>query len=251
MTALVSIGLPGATDPDLLAALAPRIEGLGFHGLWLNDTPDGDALRGLRVVAERTSGLALGTGVIPLDRRPADTLELAGLPADRLVLGISGGAGRGAVARLLDGVETLRAATTARIVVGALGPVLRRAAAEHTDGVLLSWLTPSAAADAMADLHRDAAGREVSGILYVRTIVDEAARPALVAEAARYEASPAYGANFERLGIHAVDATIASAERLAEYTAVVDEVVLRAITPDGTADQLEAFVERAARLLGE
>jgi len=251
MNALVSIGLPGATDHTILEALAPRIERLGFHALWLNDTPGGDALAGLRVVARHTSTLALCTGVIPLDRRPADTLDLDGIPADRLVLGVSGGAGRGAVARLLDGVGHLREATTARIVVGALGPVLRRAAAEHTDGVLLSWLTPAAAEAAMSDLRRDAAGRDVAGILYARTIVDEAARNALTAEAERYASVPAYAANFARLGIGPLDTTIRDAARLAAYRAVLDEVVLRAITPDGTPAQLEAFVERAARLLGE
>ena len=67
----VSIGLPGATPHELVSALAPRIEQLGLRGLWLNDTPGGDSLAGLRAAAAATSVLRLGTGVIPLDRRSA------------------------------------------------------------------------------------------------------------------------------------------------------------------------------------
>ncbi len=123
---------------------------------------------------------------------------------------------------------------------------MRRLAAEQADGVLLNWLTPSTAAEAMADLHRDSHGRDVTGSLYVRTIADPSALPTLEAEAARYVSNPAYAANFERLDIQPIDATIQRPEDLAAYLPVVDEVVLRVITSDGTLEQLEAFVETAA-----
>ncbi len=193
-----------------------------------------------------TSSLGLGTGIIPLDRRPAGSLDLAGLPTDRLTLGIGSGAPEGALARVLDALEELSASTSARIVLGALGPRMRRIAAEQADGVLLSWLTPSDAADAMADLRRDARGRDVTGILYVRTIASDDALPGLEAEAHRYESVPSYAANFERLGIRAIDATIRVPDDLVSYTRVVDEVVLRAITPGATLAELEAFVDSAA-----
>jgi len=48
----------------------------------------------LRVAAEATTALGLATGVIPLDRRPVATLDLAGLPAERTVLGIGSGGAR-------------------------------------------------------------------------------------------------------------------------------------------------------------
>jgi hypothetical protein len=71
-----------------------------------------------------------------------------------------------------------------------------------------------------------------------------------VTEAERYESVPSYAANFERLEIRALDATIDGtidgAERLAEYD-VVDEVVLRAITPTGSLAELERFAEATAR----
>lgn len=246
MSALVSVGLPGITSHDIVRALAPRIERLGFHALWLNDNPGGDSLEGLRVAATGTSTLALGTGVIPLDRRPASSLDLSGLPNDRLTIGVGSGGQDGAVARVLDAVDELSTATDARIVVGALGPRMRRLAAEQTDGVLLNWLTPSTAADAMADLHRDAHDRDVVGSLYVRTITEPDALPTLEAEAGRYESYPSYAANFERLGIRAIDTTITSPDDLAAYLPVVDEVVLRAITPTGALQELEAFVDTAA-----
>lgn len=246
MTARVSIGLPGVTPSETIAALAPRIERLGFHALWINDNPGGDSLIGVRAAAEVTTTLALGTGVIPLDRRPVASLDLTGLPTERLTLGIGSGRPEGGVARVLDGLDELAGLTDARVVVGALGPRMRRIAAEQADGVLLNWLTASAAAEAMADLRRDARGRDVTGSLYVRTIVEGSALPALHAEADRYRTNASYAANFERLGIDPMDATIRRADDLAAFTAVVDEVVLRAITPNATPEELSAFVDAAA-----
>jgi len=91
----------------------------------------------------------------------------------------------------------------------------------------------------------------VRAILYVRTIVDEAARPTLDRESARYESVPAYAANFERLGFGAREATIADSARLGEYAgADLDEIVLRAMTPSNSLAELEAFVESTAAWWG-
>jgi alkanesulfonate monooxygenase SsuD/methylene tetrahydromethanopterin reductase-like flavin-dependent oxidoreductase (luciferase family) len=247
MRADVSIGLPGRTPAEDLRALAPRIERLGFSALWLNELPGDDALAGLRVVAAATETLRLATGVIPLDRRPADTFDLAGLPSSRTTIGIgSGGARRSrALTLVADGVATLRRATDAAIVVGALGPRMRRLAAEQADGVLFNWLNPDAAGEAAAELRAAAGDRAVRAVLYLRTITEPAAKPVLHREAARYESIPSYAANFERLGFRAIDATLTAGDRLAEFD-VVDEVVLRAITPNGSLAELERFVEDAA-----
>ncbi|GAA2034666.1 hypothetical protein GCM10009819_18760 [Agromyces tropicus] len=247
MRAAVSIGLPGTTGAQTLRALAPRLEALGFDGLWLNDVPGGDSLAGLREVAEVTTTLRLATGVIPLDRRPVEGLDLDGIPARRTTFGIGSGGASHAVAAVRDGIAALRARTDASIAVGALGPRMRRLAAEEADEVVLNWLTPTAAADAMADLRRDAGTRadDVRGVLYVRTIADGAARAALQKEADRYESYVSYAANFRRLGVHAIDATMDRAGTLAAYD-VVDEVVLRAITAGGTLDELERFAEATA-----
>ncbi|SIN86759.1 LLM class flavin-dependent oxidoreductase [Agromyces cerinus] len=242
----VSIGLIGTTDASIVAALAPRIERLGFHALWLNDVPGGDSLAGLRVASAVTDRLRLATGVIPLDRRPAPTLDLDGIPAERLMLGIGSGRAEHPLALVADGITVLRGATDAEIFVGALGPRMRRLAAERADGALLNWLTPRTATATTAELHETADGRQVRSVLYVRTIAEAAARAALDAEIARYEEVPTYAANFARLGIRPADATIDGARRLADYDAAADEIVLRAITPGGSLAELERFVETTA-----
>jgi alkanesulfonate monooxygenase SsuD/methylene tetrahydromethanopterin reductase-like flavin-dependent oxidoreductase (luciferase family) len=258
---VVSIGLAGALDHAHLRILAPRIEAAGFHGLWLNDTPHGDSIAGLVVAAEVTGSLALATGVIPMDRRPATeiaaAIRAARIPARRLTIGVGAGASA-SLGRVGEAIAVLRHATNAPILVGALGPRMRRLGAQVADGVLLSWLAPAFARDAMADLARDAAeaGRDdVRGVLYARTIVEEAASQALADEAARYESYPAYSANFERLGEEAIEAVVSGTTpeslraEVGEYTGTVDELVLRAITPDDSLDSYLRFIDKAAAAL--
>jgi alkanesulfonate monooxygenase SsuD/methylene tetrahydromethanopterin reductase-like flavin-dependent oxidoreductase (luciferase family) len=257
----VSIGVPGALGPEAVRVLAPRVEAAGFAGLWLNDSPEGDSLAGLAAAAEVTVHLRLATGVIPIDRKPAlellADLHRVGVPEARLTLGIgSGQLRRGAVDAVAKELLTLRDGTAAAVVVGALGPRMRRLAAEHSDGALLSWLPPDVAAahaQELRDAGLSAQGELPRVALYARTIVDEAARPMLEREAAQYTSYPAYAANFERLGVTAIDSTLPPAggtlaAGVAAYGAV-DELVLRAITPTGSLDELLAFVDRAAQLL--
>ena len=255
----LSIGLAGALDHAIIAELAPAIESLGFRALWLNDTPDGDALAGLAIAAGVTTTLRLGTGVIPLDRRDASEIvgALAGLPQGRLSLGIGSGAARHPLGLVSRGVRELTERSEASIFVGALGPKMRRMAAETADGVLFNWLTPAASADAMDDLRRDAGGRDdsardVRGVLYVRTAMTEDARGALHAEAERYGSYPSYASNLERIGATAIETTIdgsvsgALAARVAEYERSVDEVVLRAVTAEQSVEAYLDFIRKAA-----
>jgi alkanesulfonate monooxygenase SsuD/methylene tetrahydromethanopterin reductase-like flavin-dependent oxidoreductase (luciferase family) len=251
----VSIGVPGALGPGALAALAPQVERAGFAGLWVNDTPDGDALAGLASAASATRHLRLGAGVLPLDRRPADeilgAIAATGVPEDRLTLGIGSGSTRaGALARVREAVAELAAGTSAAVVVGALGPRMRELAAETADGVLLNWVTARDAAEQAAAIRtgRVPAARVIA---YVRTIVDPAARTALEAEAERYGAIPAYSANFDRLGVRPIDATLQPESGdlgpgIAAYLDAVDELVLRAVTATGSVEELARFVELAS-----
>lgn len=242
--AALAIGLPGALPAEAIRALAPRIEELGFRTLWLNDTPDGDALAGLAVAAAATTSLQLGTGVIPVDRRPASDIaaHLGGLPVERLTIGIGAGGPKRALDRVAAAVNELRGATAASIVVGALGPKMRALAVDSADGVLLNWLTPTAAAEARAD----AGGSRT--ILYVRAIADANALPQLQAEASRYDSSPSYAANLARIGARAIDCTIAGdlGSGIAAYRGTVDELVLRVITRSGSVEEIERFLEAAA-----
>jgi alkanesulfonate monooxygenase SsuD/methylene tetrahydromethanopterin reductase-like flavin-dependent oxidoreductase (luciferase family) len=244
----VSLGLRGDTDHAVIREIAPQLEAAGFHGLWLNDNHRGESLDGLAVAAAVTTRLQLGTGVIALDGLAADGIlaKLGDLPVDRLVLGVGSGGTSGALARVEGAVAALRAGTSAPVVVGALGPRMRRLAAEQADGVLLNWLTPTTAASATADLRRDAGDRTVRSILYARTIASPMDAAALDAECARYSAIPTYAANFDRLGIEAIDTTIRTTADLAAFLPAVDEIVLRAITTNGSVAELERLVKAYA-----
>ncbi len=246
----VSIGLPGATPHDILRELAPQIEALGFSTLWLNDSPAGDSLAGLAVVAAVTTRLSLASGVIPLDRRPAAEIaaRLGDLPSHRLAIGIGSGGPHDALRRVAEGVDVLSGRVT--VLVGALGPKMRKLGAQTADGILLNWLTPSTAAAAMADLRRDAAGRTVRGVLYARTVVQADALPALRQEAVGYQGIGSYAANFARLGITALESTIDGttglANSVATYTDQVDELVLRAVTAVTTLESYQRFIVTVA-----
>lgn len=251
----VSIGIAAAVGPDVAAVLATAAEDAGFHALWVNDTPRADALAVLEAVAHATTRLTLATGVLPVDRRsPAEIAARASaLPQERLILGIGSGATTTGALRLVsDAVAELRAAVSARIVVGALGPRMRRLAVDEADGVLLTWLTPDAARE-QADEARDAASDALVA-LYVRTAFEPEARPRLDAEMQRYGAIPSYAANFARQGADPTDTVLDAgilpiAERLDAYRLAVDEVVLRAITPGDTVDDCRRFIERAKPML--
>jgi len=145
------------------------------------------------------------------------------------------------IARLAE----LRDALDVRVMVGALGPRMRRRGVTRADGVVLNWLTPEAAAAARADRDRDDPRGGSELVLYVRTGLP-GAHERVRAEAETYARIPTYAANFARYGYDAVDAAIladgpaAIRPALAAYDGIVDEVVLRAITPtDAFAEHLE------------
>ena len=130
-----------------------------------------------------------------------------------------------------------------------------RLAGEIGDGVLLNWVTPEHARRS-AEVVREgaaAARRPAPKIFaYVRLALGAAAHERLRAEATRYAAIPAYGANFERMGVKPETTAIAAhaaeeiAPALAKWRGVVDEVVLRAITASDTVEDHLALL-RAAR----
>lgn len=251
----VSIGVPGALGPSAVARLAPHVERQGFASLWVNDTPGGDALAALAAAAAVTTHLRLAAGVIPVDRRPAadilESIRSTRLPEARLTIGIGSGAAKaGALARVREAAHALRSGSGAAVVVGALGPRMRALGAEAADGVLLNWVTPAAAAEQAREI-RSTRSPAPRVLVYTRTIVEPAARPALADEAARYGAIGAYAANFERMGVQPIETTLQLgdadlADGVQRYLAGVDELVLRAVTPTGSADDLLRFVEAAA-----
>lgn len=254
----LSLGVAGALGAARIADIAVRAEAAGFARLWVNDTPGGDALAGLAAAAERTSSIGLATGVVPIDRVPARGLaeratQIAGA-SGRLMVGIGSGRLReGALAQVAAAIGELREAGVP-VLVGAPGPRMRRLAVTASDGVLLNWLTPRAAADQTAALHEIAPDARVA--LYVRWALEPAARARLDDEASRYDQAPGYAENFARLGFRAHDTVLApdSADapgRVRAYREALDEVVLRAITPTDAPHEFAALIDRAGRWLAD
>lgn len=85
----------------------------------------------------------------------------------------------------------------------------------------------------------------------MRLSLGAAGRARTAEEAGRYANIPAYGANFARMGVKPIDTAIAVdtpgevAPRLARWKGAVDEVVLRSVTPNDTADETLALVRAA------
>ncbi|MFL0410585.1 LLM class flavin-dependent oxidoreductase [Microbacterium paludicola] len=245
----LSVGIAATAGADVAERIGPLLEEAGLRALWVNETPGANALDVAAAAARVTRTLRVATGVIPVDRRPAAEVlaDLAGLdiPADRLTLGIGSGARRtGALDLMRSAIADLRSGGAPEIALGALGPKMRRLAAERADGVVLNWLTPAAAADQAAEHHEASPDGRV--ILYVRTATRAEAVPRLEAEAGRYGGFPSYAANFARLGFGPLDTVIhpgEARERVAAYVDAVDEVVLRAVTPGEDPDDYVRFVD--------
>jgi alkanesulfonate monooxygenase SsuD/methylene tetrahydromethanopterin reductase-like flavin-dependent oxidoreductase (luciferase family) len=246
------------TTPEIIRATAREAEALGYSSFWVNHPGSIDGLAALAHAAGETKRIALGIGVIPLHTRGPDAIvegvRATALPLDRLLLGV-GSPNPKSLSRVRDGVAALRSQLKTRIVVAALGPKMCHLAGEVADGVLFNWLTPEHAR-VSAGWVRDgakAAGRTPPTLYaYVRLALGAKAVAKLAEEGARYAAIPAYGANFDRMGVKSVDTCIAALKAeeippaLAKWDGAVDEVVLRAITAEDTVAENTALL-RAAR----
>ncbi|MGH2562267.1 MAG: LLM class flavin-dependent oxidoreductase [Thermomicrobiales bacterium] len=253
-------GIAGALDHEIIKQVARAVEASGYASFWVNDTPNGDGLAALKVAAEVTSTITLAVGVIPVDRRLPDEItnrvRALDLPLNRLIIGIGSGSTRkGGLALVRAAAVRLTRDLGVPVVVGALGPRMCRLSAEHADGALLNWLTPGKAGEAGALIR---AAATASGRLepfvagYVRTALGESSRSRLQEEAARYERIPQYARHFAAMGVSAVDTSIICKVRdeiqteLGQFDAVLDETVVRAITPLETAEHYVALVHAAS-----
>jgi alkanesulfonate monooxygenase SsuD/methylene tetrahydromethanopterin reductase-like flavin-dependent oxidoreductase (luciferase family) len=246
-----------AAPPDVIRATAREAEALGYTSFWVNHPGSFDGLGALAVAAGQTRRLELGIGVIPLHTRGPESIvqgvRTHTLPLDRLLLGV-GSPNPNSLKRVRDGVAALRRELQTRVVVAALGPKMCALAGEVADGVLLNWVTPDYARRS-ADIVREAAskaGRKAPKVFaYVRLAMGAASAAKLQEEGDRYNAIPAYGANFARIGVKPVETGIvadtpqAVAKALALWRGAVDEVVIRAITAADTVDDNLALVRAA------
>jgi alkanesulfonate monooxygenase SsuD/methylene tetrahydromethanopterin reductase-like flavin-dependent oxidoreductase (luciferase family) len=258
MTPPLGFALAATTPADVVVACAHEAEARGYRSFWLNHPGDVDGIANLGPAEAVTSRIDLGVGVVPLHvrgpERIADGVRATGLPPGRLLLGV-GSPNPRSLARVREGVAALRELVGSRIVVAALGPRMCRLAGEVGDGVLLNWVTPEHARRS-GDLVREGAadaGRAAPTIYtYVRLAVGDDARERLRVEGSRYAASPAYAANFERMGVAPEDTAIAAGapeqvgDALAAWEGAVDEVVLRALPAGSGVDEALALVRAAS-----
>ncbi len=261
-------GVAAAISPEVIRAAAQLAESLGYHSFWVNDTPQGDGLEALAEAASVTSTIKLGVGVIPLSRRSAEEIVqqlrtmdgsrggTARLPLDRLWLGVGSGAGgTGAMARVRDSLETLNREANTTVFISALGPRMSRLAGEMADGVLFNWLTPEFAMTANEWVREGArkAGRDVPVLAsYARVSLGDDGAARFAQEANRYGAIPQYADHFARMGVAPVETGIRGEtatdiqQGLARWNGVLDEVVVRSITPHDTLEETLALVQAGA-----
>jgi len=256
---VLGFGVVAGLSEDLLATLAQHVERLGYGSFWINDggTREADGLAGLAVVAAAAPSLALGVGVLPLDRRaPADmaaSVTSLRLPLDRLRLGLGSGASAQPLGLVSNGVAQLRdILPDARIFISALGPRMSRLAGAVADGVLFNWAVParlSEIARMVAEGEREAGRGPIERWTYVRAAIGDDSRERLADEARRYARTPAYGRAFAAMGAPFDDVGVVGNDLstlLAPYRDAVDGVVVRALPREWTIDEALAIAVAAA-----
>ncbi len=253
----LAFGITAGARP-WLSELGPALEALGYDELWANDTRSGDGLATLRDAAGDTASLRLAVGVVALSEetpmRIAERIGGAGLPLDRLTLGVGSGSST-SLALVRDGVAELRNLLPGvAIGVAAIGPRMAHLAGEVADVVLANWVLPAR----LAWIHERvsagavAAGRPVPRMAaYVRTAVGMEADARIRAEMDRYRrAGRHYARAFDAQGDELIGLAGHGAEGLrdglAAYRSVADTTVIRGLPED---ESLEGWlaVARAAR----
>lgn len=255
--------IAAAVAHDVTRAVAREAEIHGYTSFWVNDTPGADGLAALAAAASVTERIRLGVGVVALDRRPAksiaeDVVRLD-LPQDRLWLGVGSGGDSKGLALVRSGVEELHGLISAPIIVGALGPKMSALAGEAAEGVLFNWLTPSFAETAGTWVTAAASerGRPRPALMaFVRCALLPQAEERLAQESGRYGSFPKYAAHFQRMGVDARGTTVNSDRAdvlqagIAAHEEVLDEVVVRAITADDSAESILELLRACAPPVG-
>jgi alkanesulfonate monooxygenase SsuD/methylene tetrahydromethanopterin reductase-like flavin-dependent oxidoreductase (luciferase family) len=246
-----------ATTPEIIRACAREAETLGYTSFWVNHPGKTDGLAALALAAGETRRLDLGIGVIPLHTRGPESIvegvRTHKLPLERLLLGV-GSPNPNSLRRVRDGVAALKKDLKTRVVVAALGPKMCHLAGEIADGVLFNWLTPEYARRSVDLVKAGAAAAKRQPpkmCAYVRLAIGAAAAAKVKEEADRYDAIPAYGANFQRMGVKPETTAIVGSKpeevraKIAQWQGVVDEVIFRAIVANDTVDENLALVRAA------
>lgn len=137
------------------------------------------------------------------------------------------------------------------VYLAAMGPRMRRLAAEHSHGVVLNWSSPAELARAVGDIRAVRPEATVAAYVRVAVAVDpEAARAALAAEFGRYAALDAYARHFDRQGLGAAVGAARAAWRRGGAAAVADAVPADVLAEvgwwGGAGDGLGELLDRYA-----
>jgi alkanesulfonate monooxygenase SsuD/methylene tetrahydromethanopterin reductase-like flavin-dependent oxidoreductase (luciferase family) len=254
-------GIAAATLSSLVAPLAAAAEANGYDTFWVNDTPGSDGFEALRKAAEVTNTIRLGVGVIPIDRRPPDTIvraiEEKQLPKDRLIVGVgAGGELYGSLDNVREAINIIRTEAGVPVAVGALGPKMVALAAREADAVLLNWLTPRQAKLSTQEVRsRQGEAHHCEVIAYVRVALPEGFEQ-LAGEGDRYASFPQYARHFSRMQAQPL-ATCAYGTKdkiqrgLAAFDAEVEETVVRAVSDRETIDAYMGILRTARPVVRE
>lgn len=251
-------GVAGEYPRGTIDVAARAAEQAGFRSFWLSQPPERDSLLTLSEVTRLTDTIELGIGAIPFTLRPAqsvvDAVVRLELPLRRLRLGVGSGTEPGALDRIRQGVREIKQQLDVHVAVAPLGPKMCRIAGEVADSVLLNWLVPEFARTSIEWVREGAASvsRDTPLVCtYVRCAIGQASLPRLRQESDRYGSFPHYAAHFRRQGVEPIAATIHAESRdelqsrLAEYEDVLDQVIVRAVTPHDEPDEVLALIEHA------
>jgi alkanesulfonate monooxygenase SsuD/methylene tetrahydromethanopterin reductase-like flavin-dependent oxidoreductase (luciferase family) len=256
--AQLGFGVVAGLGRELLTPLTTALRDLGYTSFWTNDSarPDADGLVTLAMAHDAAPTLELGVGVLPLDRRPPESIvaeiDRLDLPLAALRIGVGSGTSTRPLETVRAGVAELRELLPgARIFVAALGPKMCALAGEIADGVLFNWASPDrlVRANAWVSEGEAAAGRPRSERWsYIRATLGDDARERLGAEARRYSRMPGYGkafaaqhVAFDTVGIAGDDL----AGQLAPYRELLDGAVVRALPAEWDFAQASAIAQAA------
>lgn len=220
--------------------LAVELEGLGYSTIWLTGGP----LEGLDQIAEvvrATERAKVASGIIPVDRFPADDVaalyaELEAAEPGRFVVGLGGAHGANPMSTLtsyLDRLDSLPPAETvpaSRRLMAALGPRMVDLARERAAGAFPVLITPVYAARVRSRLGDDA----TLAVEQLVVVEPDAERARLIARGPLgfLGRVPAYQASFRRQGF--ADGEIAQ----------LGDDLLDALVTRGDADTVAAHVSR-------
>ncbi len=238
-------GIVSTTRPEVVEQIAVEAERLGYSSFWANDIPGGDGLSALAAAARATTTLRLATGVLGVRRHTPDeiarAIERLDLPVERLTIGLGTGGAARPLRAIRDGVTGLKTLLDVPIIIAATGPRMRALAGEVADGALFNWPAPQTATvarDAVLDAARQAGRPRPFTSAYVRCALMPRAEAAMEAEIDQFARSGPYAEQLAAVGMTARDAVVRGTDAadlqpgIAAFEPILDEIVVRAITPD-------------------